>query len=54
MPSEAKIMEVMQRVASEQTYMSTTSLFSCMKYRLDMHMQREDNSKVQRRYSHDV
>ncbi len=48
MPSEAKIMEVMQRVASEQTYMSTTSLFSCMKYRLDMHMQRDDNSKVQR------
>jgi len=48
MPSEAKIMEVMQRIASEQIYMSTTSLFSCMKYRLDMYTQRDDNSKMQR------
>jgi hypothetical protein len=38
MPSEADIMEVMQRIASEQTYFSTKSLFSCMGYRLDMYM----------------
>ena len=39
-PSEAKIMEVMQRVASEQAYISIKSLFSCMAYRLDMYMQK--------------
>ena len=40
MPSEARIMEVMQRVASEQAYISIKSLFSCMAYRLDMYMQK--------------
>ncbi len=41
LPSEADIMEVMQRIASEQTYFSTKSLFSCMEYRLDMYMHKK-------------